>query len=102
MDRAEAIKYAHHAQTIARDKPVVLDFYKTAEAALREWGQSEWVSVKDRLPENGETVLVYRPTMKIQYMTSYYWYRFCDGAIDIQGNDVITHWMPLPEPPKED
>lgn len=36
----------------------------------------EWISVKDRLPENSNKVLTY--------------------------GDPITHWMPLPEPPKEE
>lgn len=63
---------------------------------------SEWISVKDKLPKDGETVLVYRPTMKVKIMTSYYWGRFCDGLLDFHGNEVITHWMPLPELQKED
>lgn len=90
-DRAKAFGY---------DAVEIMAEVKYMDAAdVVERKRGEWISVKERLPENGETVLVYRPTMKTQYMTSYFWYRFCDGAIDIQGNDVITHWMPLPEPP---
>lgn len=65
---------------------------------------NEWISVKDRLPcgaDESEWVLVY-----------------ADGAINCMGYtnrgfsdwtyakahniaiDDITHWMPLPEPPK--
>lgn len=66
-----------------------------------------WISVKDRLPELGEEVLVY-----------YHWINPPEkGSIgkdsmhirDISMNPVwkkhpggkVTHWMPLPEPPKE-
>ena len=62
----------------------------------------EWISVKDRLPEDGEIVLVcgsrggvytavhnkpgqYRDWHKLNSKTHY-----CDP----------THWTPLPEPPK--
>lgn len=51
--------------------------------------KQEWISVRDRLPEKGKSVLVY-------------W----DDGFDIGeyvggevGDDV--YWMPLPEPPKE-
>ena len=61
-----------------------------------------WISVKDILPDKHTTVLVYRPTMATKYMASYFGNGvFCEGAFDIKGNEVITHWMPLPEPPKE-
>ncbi len=61
----------------------------------------EWISVKDKLPEEGERVIV-----------------FCsDGIVRLNrleyGNfplifgggfskAITTHWMPLPEPPKEE
>ena len=60
----------------------------------------EWIPVTERLPENNTIVLVYRPTMVSKIMLSYFYNRFCDGALDIYGNEVITHWMPLPAPPK--
>jgi len=66
----------------------------------------EWISVKERLPENDDWVLI--------------WYRDKDGdyyptvgrfkengcwSTDVDANDFayppeeITHWMPIPEPP---
>jgi hypothetical protein len=47
----------------------------------------EWISVEDRLPEEGEHILVC----------------YSDGWICDQYtpfDDGVTHWMPLPEPPK--
>lgn len=61
----------------------------------------QWIPVSERLPENDTTVLVYRPTMIIKYMQAYYFNGFCDGMYDLRGNEVITHWMPLPQPPKD-
>ena len=61
----------------------------------------EWIPVTERLPKIHTNVLVYRPKMATKIMVSYFGYdRFCDGAMDIWGNKVITHWMPLPQPPK--
>lgn len=65
-----------------------------------EAAQPKWISVEDRLPEEGETVLCYYESDLMGVCTrlheiwedSYgYW----------ESDDAITHWMPMPEPPKE-
>ena len=61
---------------------------------------SKWISVKERLPEALEAVLiVYAPTNEAigdYRMECWNW------PIDaVYGTQFITHWMPLPEPPKE-
>lgn len=65
---------------------------------------SEWVSVKDRLPSKkdiGTQFLLYVSNEDGEtYFDVSYWF----------GRDVnlsftwrnVTHWMPLPEPPKEE
>ena len=66
--------------------------------AADELRKRQWISVKDRLPEYNQRVLVYAPCM-----------RYSDtGPIAIQSGWMcknkhhgITHWQPLPEPPKE-
>jgi hypothetical protein len=60
----------------------------------------EWISVKDRLPEANSHVLVY-PARGKEYQVWFFaangaWYDECGWCA--RG---ITHWMPLPEPPKE-
>ena len=70
----------------------------------------EWISVKDRLPEIYEDVLVIasgNPQKNITLSAAY-----CFGYISGDGwvieeypeweNAYVTHWMMLPDPPKED
>jgi hypothetical protein len=64
---------------------------------------SEWISVKERLPETGGRFLVCGSrggiyTAEFKNCNGYpHWHKlnskshYCDP----------THWMPLPEPPKE-
>ena len=58
----------------------------------------EWISVKDRLPEMEQDVLV-ADNGFIAVWTFYgdYWE---DSHGWWQEFDEVTHWMPLPEPPK--
>ena len=51
----------------------------------------KWIPVADRLPDVGVEVLVYSEIVGI--CVDYY-----DG--DLFGYSDVTHWMPLPEPPK--
>ena len=59
---------------------------------------AEWISVKDRLPEDEKSVLVITKNGKpwvAHYDLKWRGWR-------TSGSTTITHWMPLPEPPKED
>ena len=71
----------------------------------------DWISVKERLPPHNHDVLVYRPDMAMKILVdNYYGYYGEDDAEwheswakygkDIHNNPLITHWMPLPQPPK--
>ena len=66
---------------------------------------SDWISVKDRVPEEGEYVLILEPIDKeiLEYQERFNVAHWLDGMgwIDWCADDVSpTHWMPLPEPPK--
>ena len=51
----------------------------------------EWISVKERLPEEGLEILWYHATGG----------EYCVGQlIDTITPPFFTHWMPLPEPPE--
>jgi hypothetical protein len=58
--------------------------------------KSEWISVEDRLPEIEGVYLAYttRRTIEVAHFYPYY----VNGKP--QFDYWITHWMPLPEPPK--
>lgn len=74
-----------------------------ADASRRLNGAAAgWISVQDKLPPLGQTVIVYR---------EYTWgeVKVEQGCRDLNGwwrmygtrTKRITHWMPLPQPPKE-
>ena len=63
----------------------------------------DWISVLDRLPEKYHAVLIWCPEYKNIYcacIDDNGWSFFGGGCPAIHDN--VTHWMPLPEPPKED
>ena len=63
----------------------------------------KWIPVTERLPESAERYLV----MRFDYVTrtpfcDLLWFengRWWNRRYD--GDYAVTHWMPLPEPPKE-
>lgn len=66
----------------------------------------EWISVKDRLPAINTWCVVldneYKPPIRdiavfLDHIGGYY---FCIGR-DVKQSWSPTHWMPLPEPPKD-
>lgn len=64
--------------------------------AVRQLPESGgWISCEDRLPKKvGEYIVCNRG----KAMTAVY----CDGWVSPYRNHHITHWMPMPEGPKED
>jgi hypothetical protein len=66
----------------------------------------KWISIKDRLPDAGQIVIIvwrghtqntcYVYDKHIEQWSTY------DGECTIGNNKNVTHWMPLPEPPKDE
>lgn len=70
--------------------------------AISALERDRWISVEEALPEEKRAVLVWQP----QYLNSYVvtlsegeWYVFGGYGTKVFG---VTHWRPLPEPPKEE
>jgi hypothetical protein len=65
----------------------------------------QWISVKDRLPEKDHTVLIYTREHEI-YMAKIYENNEAWPISNSCGccgrEEKFTHWMPLPEAPKEE
>lgn len=57
----------------------------------------KWISVNDRLPNTNDTVLVLH---KNRHVRTDAWLKKKWWVADEK--NPITHWMPLPEPPKEE
>ena len=66
---------------------------------------SEWISVKDRLPQPGRYVACIakrNPFSRLMPMVARIEKNGWANPITEQYISEVTHWMPLPEPPKED
>ena len=77
----------------------------------------EWVSITEQLPEIGVEVLLFddwkctngerRQDMKVGYLSEFTIRKTADGKAyncEWRGHEFlfnITHWMPLPQPPRE-
>ena len=82
------------------------DFDAVGQSALAliqqlESAQPKWISVEDRLPERFKDVLVFSRNgsvtwTEVAHLTRNQWWRVGIPMIN------VTHWMPLPEPPKEE
>lgn len=78
-----------------------------ANAPTIEPVKQGWISVNDRMPERNELVLVCAANAarggKIRFVGAYDGFWFLQTAADTIGLTIqydVTHWMPLPEPPK--
>lgn len=72
----------------------------------------QWISVDDRLPDNNDKVIVcclseisdygypydYKDACEMGFYEKDQWYS--DNPDDMDVLDNVTHWMPLPGPPK--
>lgn len=80
-----------------------IDEAPTADVTdINDGHKSEWISVDERLPDPGLPILIF--TRKNRYYVGYYYKAVVDTTYtgfyaDSVKRDV-THWMPLPEPPK--
>lgn len=72
-----------------------------------------WISVKDKLPKENGNYIIYAPdenspvgeglwyenvVVVAEYAFGGWWWYENNDDYDI--TDIVTHWMPLPEPPR--
>lgn len=69
----------------------------------------EWIGVKDRSPKNGEIVVAWLSEIKEPACVRYtiddqgpLWEELVKIDIYTDREDIITHWMQLPEQPKDE
>ncbi len=94
-----------------RSDPSLAAYAKAREAAREMWSgatyaapPSPWISVKERIPEDSRWVLVsndLRVVLRAGFVRNIGWVRDNDEPLPHNSVLNVTHWMPLPEPPKE-
>lgn len=105
MDRSEVIAFFERKKAALEKSEHILlgrnayDAFCSAVDALREQEDRKWVSVEDRLPEDGVRVLTACDDGVVRLGIS-------KGGFPSVVNrshrfSDVTHWMPLPEPPKD-
>ena len=67
-------------------------------ADVPETNVGKWIPVSERLPKPHEDVLVYDNTAKEVTCACL---SFLGEWFNVPMKNEVTHWMPLPEPPKE-
>ena len=62
----------------------------------------KWVSVKDMYPRKGQTVIALLSYTRthIEYELAEFNGKYFDADDAYLPSQLVTHWMPLPEPPK--
>lgn len=67
-----------------------------------------WTSVKTKLPSKSDKYMVYCDSCiyVLPYSVKYKKWNVCDSFsaanADKVSIDTVTHWMPMPKPPKEE
>jgi hypothetical protein len=98
-----------HKGMSAAERRLTMNIYDATETAYKNGYKqgvkdaAKWISVKDRLPENREDVLVvafWHERWNVQWG----WYapngRVWHVGLMEETDYPVSHWMPLPEPPK--
>ena len=109
IEREAAIEAVKHAWAKGLEPSQYIEIIPAADVAPVQ----EWISVNDRLPEEDNNYIVtvcdegcsdgegiwYSTVVVVAeyYKGSWTWY---DGGSEYSLEDIVTHWMPLPQPPK--
>ena len=75
-------------------------YYRTADRLIANGVTvQEWISVEDRLPDDNDRVIAFRPNEPeiSAYKYCVMWGWSVKASLKHRG---ITHWQPMPQPPK--
>lgn len=108
LERAHTEKLKRLEEYRKELKAKEINLYHKETELERALKARQWISVKDRLPEDMKPVLVFMPTKAgglietgILINKVWRWGHWEDLSDDeIPGHLEVTHWMPLPEPPE--
>lgn len=85
------------------EKPDTCEHILDMEKMVDVNPSSGWISVKDRLPEDWDDLSIMLVWRNIEHDYDTVRWRYQQGwDCVIQDKSTITHWMPLPKPPKEE
>ena len=78
-----------------RDILTIIDSAPSADVEPKQ----RWIPVTERLPENSKSVIIaHQNGVSTGWHNGRYWER--GAATGHSKIKTVTHWMPLPEPPK--
>ena len=101
---AEVKHWELEAAANKTDRNYLIDENRKLVNSLMNFRVPTWISVEERLPESGERVLIMFEPFEDDENISIGW--LTKSGFDCYDDSVyffrsVTHWMPLPEPPKE-
>lgn len=62
---------------------------------------SEWIKCSERLPDDSVPVIVYSPEWSSKPFVGYRRFGHWQGDRILSAPDGVTHWQPLPDPPRD-
>ena len=105
----ELIKRIHRQAVYLPEKfsknAELLDVLMKAADAIEKLTKPRWIPVTERLPDAGDRVLCYCRANIYEVMkmrTDGAWVHNDKVYDSAYMSGFVTHWMPLPEPPKEE
>lgn len=88
-----------------RKATIGIDVYVENMPAADVQPVDRWISVEDKFPNDRERVIVYTVEERVLEMKfdkrHERWGRLDIDGMQLFGKSFVTHWMPLPEPPKD-
>lgn len=94
-DAKDFVRHAYHKGL----NPI--EYLDEVPAAYALQSAPKWISVKERLPEKGISVLC-ACRANILCVMKWAGIDWFENPTHVYMSGFVTHWMPLPEPPKEE